>query len=146
MMTLSDIKSGFMDGRFLPLTHQSFKQTLHGREYQNLPDCPLKLRWVTCRGFQSVKCHWIVLNLQQCERDCPVLQKHTSGTLADCSGNAHAKNHSCWNRLLISLSLLQPFIHWVFILGKGRAEHMYYKALIITCYDVSRKTRTTTCL
>lgn len=39
------------------------------------------------------------------------------------------QKHSCWNRLLIPLSLLQPFIHWVFILGKGRAEHIYYKAL-----------------
>lgn len=29
------------------------------------------------------------------------------------------QKHSCWNRLLIPLSLLQPFIHWVFILGMG---------------------------
>lgn len=39
------------------------------------------------------------------------------------------QKHSCWNRLLIPLSLLQPFIHWVFILGMGRAKLMYYKAL-----------------
>lgn len=31
------------------------------------------------------------------------------------------QEHSCWNGLLIPLSLLQPFIHWVFILGRGEA-------------------------
>lgn len=39
------------------------------------------------------------------------------------------QKHSCWNRLLIPLSLLQPFIHWVFILGMGRAKLTYFKAL-----------------
>lgn len=80
--------------------------------------------------FQPVKCHGIVLICSGSVNLIVLLCKMTQVVHLQIVQEMCMQEHSCWNGLLISLSLLQSFIHWVFILGKGRAKSMQYKALI----------------
>lgn len=79
--------------------------------------------------FQTVKCQGMVLICSGSVNLIVLLCKMTQVVHLQIVQETCMQEHSCWNGLLISLSLLQPFIHWVFILGKGRAKHMQYKAL-----------------